>query len=244
MDQPAPSVVVSIPGMWDSREAIVRAVIEHSDGLVMLGPMLREQATGDVYMVRVAEHDPALARAFAIAGRRNMTPEEIAAIERHSFTLFVIADGASPERARALMRVVSGLMKAGGLGVKIETAGVAHNVGGWNELVESPEPAALYHAFVTMVSAEDVYYSCGMHNLGLPDVNVPRSLDPDSAARLMQGFLLYLLYESPDLSSGETFSLDAESPHFRLERIPCTMFPEDDSFHNPYGIWMLHALES
>jgi hypothetical protein len=243
MDQPAPSVVISVPGMWENREEIIAAVVSESNGLLMIGPLLRELETGDTYMVRIAEHDPALARAFAIAGRRSMSPEEIAAIERHTFTLFVIGDGASPERARAMMRVIAGLLRAGGLGVKVETAGVAHNISGWNELTEAPEPAALYHAFVTMVSAEEVYYSCGMHNLGLPDVNVPRGMPADEAANLMQRFLLYILYENPDLSSGDTFSLAPDAPYFRLERVPCAMFPPDDSFHNPYGIWMLSPLE-
>ena len=46
--------------------------------------------------------------------------------------------------------------------------------------------------------------------------------------------------ERPELADGHTFSLSAESTLFRLQDSPCTMFPPDDLFHNPYGMWMLH----
>lgn len=239
MDDAAPKIILGVPGMWKDRTEIVQSVAGKSDGFLMLGPLIQDTAANEHFPIEIDDHDPALGRAFSIAGRRTMTPEDISAIERHTFTLYVVGDGGSQERARTMMRVASGLLKAGGLGVKVESAGVAHNANNWNALLASPEPAALYHAFVTLAGADDAYYSCGMHNLGLPDVNAPRSLTPEEAAELMEGFLGYLLYESPDLASGHTFSLDASGPLFTLHLGPCSMFPEGDSFHNPYGVWNL-----
>jgi hypothetical protein len=240
MEAISPKIIVGVPGTWQTRQEIVQSIAASSGGLLYAGDVLQDTATNEHFTLEIAGHDPALAKAFSIAGRRTMSRDEIKAIGSHTFTLYLSGKGGSTDRARTIMRVASGLLKAGGMAVKVESAGVAHNPGNWNALLESPELSALYHAFVTLVAGENVYYSCGMHNLGLPDATAPRSLPPGEAARLMEGFLLYTLYERPELSDGHTFSLSAESTLFRLQDNPCTMFAPDDPFHNPYGMWMLH----
>ena len=242
METEAPKIILCVPGMWKDHAEIVRAVAEKSGGLLLIGSILQETSTKLRFVVDIAEHDPMLARAFSIAGRGTMDQADFEAIHQHRHAVYVVGDGGSPEQARAMMRAAAGLLKAGGLGVKVESAGVAHSAATWDALLEADEPAALYHAFVTMVGAENVYYSCGMHNIGSPDVYAPRSIPADEAAQVMEGFLLYLLYDKPALADGHTFSLAADAPRYRLQHTECTMFPPDDSFHNPYGIWLLHPV--
>lgn len=242
MQTDAPKIILCVPGMWPDRQAVVQALAEKSGGFILVGSILQETATKTRFVVDIAEHDPALARAFAIAGRGTMGDSDVEPIRRHKLAVYLVGDGGSPEGARAMMRAAAGLLNAGGLGVKVESAGVAHNPANWAALLGSDEPAALYHAFVTMVGAEHVYYSCGMHNIGYPDVYAPRSLPSEQAARLMEAFLLYLLYDNPELANGHTFSLEAGSPRYRLQHTLCTMFPQEDSFYNPFGIWLLHPV--
>jgi hypothetical protein len=240
MQDITPKIRVGVPGRWRSREDIARAVNATSASFRLAGAILEETATHDQFAVEVAKRDPALAYAFSIAGKRSMSGDEIKAIESHTFGVYISGDGGSTGRARKMMQAVTGLLKSGGMAVKVETAGVAHNASNWLALTESAELSALYHAFVTLVAGENVYYSCGMHNLGLPDATAPRGLPPGEAARLLESFLLYTLYERPKLYDGHTFSLDADSTLFRMQDNPCTMFAPDNPLHNPYGMWMLH----
>lgn len=235
----APKIITCVPGMWKSRLELVDAIVTRSGGWTLEGDCLQNATSGEKFGVQVIGYDSALANAFSIAGRRSMSPDDIDAVKRHIQTVFLTGSGGTPERARDMMQATSALLKAGGLAVKVETSGVAHGPANWQALEAAPELVALYHAYVTMVAAEKVYYSCGMHNLGLPDASVPRSLPPRDAARTLEGFLLYLLYESPDLSDTHTYSLDASSPRFKLQDTT-SAFPEEHPFHNPYGVWILH----
>lgn len=78
-----------------------------------------------------------------------------------------------------------------------------------------------------------------MHNLGLPDAAVSADIDSREAFRLLRIFLAYLATEYPTLADGHTFSLHAQSPHYRLTYQEYPLYPPDDPFHNPYGLWRL-----
>ena len=141
------------------------------------------------------------------------------------------------------MRAACGLLKAGGIAVKVESSGVAHSAETWREMTDSQFLPNLHRAFVVSVGDKEGCFSCGMHNLGLRDAVVaPDDADPGYAAQLMYRLQLYELLESPDLRHGHTFSLDAESPRFRLLAEDCTTYPSGDPFHNPYGMWRLTRL--
>ncbi|HEY1016971.1 MAG TPA: DUF4261 domain-containing protein [Herpetosiphonaceae bacterium] len=234
-----PDIILGLPGQWPSRSAIVTSIVQRSDGLIFAGKLLRDTHTDQSYELDIYDRDPDLARAFAIAGRQALTEADLAAIESHTATLYLIGKGGSAQRAKQIMQVGARLLGAGALAVKVESAGKAHSASDWRALAAADEPAALYHAYVTLVGGRGVFYSCGMHNIGLPDAVVPGSLAPDSAARLLEAFLLYLLLEHPALKPGHTFSVDAQAPRYRLRLAPCALHEPDDPFHNPYGMWML-----
>lgn len=191
------------------------------------------------FQVDVYDHDDNLAEAFRVASGGKITSDEIRPIEGHTFCVYLMADGGSVESARRFVAAGEALLKCSGLGVKIESAGLAHSPTTWKQFAANDLLGNLMKAFVTYVGNDDTFYSCGMHNLGYPDCVVQAPVEPTVAANLLHSFLGYLIVEAPTVLSGQTFSVDAESPRYRLFKEECAMFPPDDPFHNPYGIWKM-----
>ncbi len=172
-----------------------------------------------------------------------VTEDTLHQLDAHSSVLYLLAEGGSADKARSAMDFGLGLLNAGGIGVNVETAGVAHNPADWKGMSETKTPWDLMRVRRGVASGDETTYSCGMHNFGLRDVLWTGELPKDEAARLVNRFALYELAEEPTLNDGETFSLTADSPRYRLRAESCTMFPPSDTFYNPYGMWRLADLE-
>ncbi len=234
-----PDIILGLPGQWTTRSDIATSIAHLSDGLIFAGKVLLDTKTNQSYQLDIYEHDSDLAQAFALAGRRSLTESDLAAIDAHTHTLYVTGKGGTSERAKQVMEVGTRIVRAGALAVKVESTGVAHSAHDWQRLTVAPEPSALYFAYVTLIGDHERFYSCGMHNLGLPDVIVPGTLAPNDAAQLLETFLLYLFLEQPNLKQGHTFSINAQAPRYRLQLAPCTFYAANDPFYNPFGMWVL-----
>lgn len=234
-----PRTIIGIPGTWPTRSDIVASIVKNSGGYLFAGAVMMHIESKTHFQVDVYDHDDNLGEAFRVAGGGKMTADELRAIEDHTFCVYLIADGGSLESARRFIAIGRALLNCGGLGVKIESAGLAHSSTTWERFAADDRLGSLMKAFVTYVGDGDTYYSCGMHNLGYPDCVVQAPVDPTVAANLLHTFLGYLLVENPTVLSGQTFSVDAESPHYRLSKEDCVMFPPGDPFHNPYGVWKM-----
>jgi hypothetical protein len=234
-----PDIILGLPGQWPTRSDIVTSIAGLSDGLIFAGKILLDTTTNQSYQLDIYEHDPKLVHAFALASRHSLSEADLAAIDAHTHTLYVIGKGGSGERAKLLMQIGARLLRAGALAVKVESTGIAHATNDWQTLAATPQPAALYSAYVTLIGDQERFYSCGMHNLGLPDAIVPGILPPNEAAQLLERFLLYLLLEQPNLKNEHTFSINAQARRYRLRLMQCTFYQADDPFYNPYGMWML-----
>jgi hypothetical protein len=243
--------VVCVPGPWADRDAMMRAVAEllGEDGprFVMAGALMVELVSEAELEWRWEPRAEGLGRAFEIAGRGSLEASELAAIAAAPGHVFLIdPEGGSLQAARRVMIFAEALLRAGGLGVKVESAGVAHSAPAWREMTDAAhDVAALLAAWVTIVGApEQGFFTCGMHNLGLPEALVPASLDPDAAVELLDVFTLYLAADEPELEDGQTFAADEDAPVFELVHQPCEHFAPDNPFHNPYGMWALLPLEA
>ena len=100
-----------------------------------------------------------------------------------------------------MMRVGSSVLGAGGIGVLVESSGVAHNKEDWMKLAGDREAGGRYWAYVTLVGGKAAdgrppqFYSCGMHALGFPDVITtlnPQGV-PVSVGELREGDELLVL---------------------------------------------------
>lgn len=238
------ATIVGVPGTWADREAILAAIAE-VDGFAFTGEDIVERQTEQSMLLEIYDHDPAMRQAFEIAGRASELGEaDLDAVGAHTFCLYLVDQhGGTLDGARRMIRFASALLDAGGLAVKVESSGKAHSAEEWRQMAERPELPALFHAFVTYARAEEGLYSCGMHNIGYPDVVVAGDLPVNDAGPVIDSFLMYQLLEDPDLGDGDTFGVAADAPRFRIERKPCTLFPEQDPFHNPFGVWELTAAE-
>lgn len=237
-----PRIVIGIPGIWPDRSDIVAAIAKHSGGYLFAGMMLMHIDTKWSCTLEIYDHDPEMRPAFEAAGGGRLAESELNAIEQHTTTIYLIADGGSFENALNLVYAANALLKCGGIAVKIESTGVAHSATRWSELADDGLPLAVLNAFVTYVGDDGEFYSCGMHSIGHRDAVVVADISPKDAANLLHQFLRYIAFEEPTIHDNETFSVNEDAPKYRVCKSPCTMFPADDLFYNPYGVWQLsHA---
>jgi len=236
---PTPRTIICIPGHWSSRVDLLRRISKKSDGYAVAGQTLVDTETKEAFTLEVDGHDERLASAFRAAGQHWATEDDLAAISRHTFALYLIGEGGSCDRAASLMAAADALLRAGGYAVKVESTGLAHSADDWHELVEQRHLQSTYRAFVVVVSGRDVY-SCGMHNLGLRDAIV-RAEEDDDPAELIRAFTFYAFSEAPVIREGDRFSVRKGAPRFRLASEECNLYGEDDPFTNPYGMWRLRS---
>ncbi|MBN9519504.1 hypothetical protein J0H58_13445 [bacterium] len=235
-----PRIIVGVPGAWPTRSDIVKDIAARSGGYLLAGTVLTDAATQDSFQLEVYDRDPHMRRAFEVAGGGRYTAAELDAIDRHTHTLYLTGEGGSTDAAWKVMRAARGLLRAGGLGVKVESAGLAPRPELWSKWTDSNFLPNLYHAFVARVGGKTGWFSCGMHHLGCRDIVIGGAdASPDEAGELIHRFQLYELLSSPALAAGQTFSLDATAPVFRITAEECQTYPPGDLFHNPYGMWRL-----
>jgi hypothetical protein len=231
------SAVLTVPGFWVDRSALAAALEAQPSGFRLTGNSLYDLTEMDMMLLEVRGHDKRLRRAFEIAGAGLLSQEILAGVDAHTSILYLFDEGGSRSTAQRLLRFGRALLDAGGLAIKVESSGVAHSAANWRRLeLASANPLALYEAFVVMVSSDLSTWSCGMHHLGLPDAISAGPREEVNA--LLTRFLHYLALEEPHLEEGSLFSIE-NGPYYRLAREDCTMYPPDDLFHNPYGLWRL-----
>ncbi len=231
--------VIGIPGRWPNRSDIVTSIASQSGGYLFAGMVMMKIETKDVFTLNINELDRIFKKAFSIAGRGRLTNEDLDAIDSHTFTLYLAAEGGSVEAAKKLLHAGSALLKSGGLAVKVESTGTAHRANQWEAFCANEHHGNLLQAYVTYIGSNCIYYSCGMHNLGHPDAVVEADIPPNDAAKLLHTFVGYLLVENPKLKDRETFSVDADAPRYRLIHEPCRRYAAGSLFHNPFGVWKL-----
>jgi hypothetical protein len=201
------------------------------------GAFLVDGLTGAHAEIDFQGPDERMRAAFAAVGG-DLPDEELDAIEAHRSVLYLLGDGGSLDKIRALVGIAVRLLPQGGLGIKVETAGVAAPLDRWMSLSQALNPFDLIRCFTIVGTTERGAYSCGMHNLGLEDASI-EGVPPAEGARVLQKFNLYRLVESPTLRAGQTFALEKGAPAFVLDHRPCTEWPGDDLFFNPFGMWHL-----
>jgi hypothetical protein len=183
-----------------------------------------------------------LKQAFSYALVGKLENELLAKIDQHTFTVYIISKVINLDSIREIIDVGVGILKAGGIAIKIETVGVAYTKEEWGNLAENKDSFPLYSHFVTLVRDENLIYSCGMQSFGLSDVVVSSKIDPAVATDLINSFNLYILLENPEIKDGNTFSIDNESPMYMVSHVTDFRYEEDDDFYNPRGLFELQQL--
>ncbi len=135
--------------------------------------------------------------------------------------------------------LVDSLIRAGAIAVKGESAGVAHGLARWNELVlqggqalKSDDDFALSRicrlAFAKRpLALEDYLESVGFHLVGLPEVYVPKSHGSEREAVALMDAVADEITQS---GLASTLKERAATLTF------ASTYAEDDFKFNPYGI--------
>lgn len=234
--------IIGIPGHWKDRYELLESLVKQK--ILFAGNVLRDLETETTIQAEVYPYDSDLAMAFFYVSNGTISEKELNQIHEHTHTLYLIFESVDTKELLNVLRLGSKILHAGGLAVKVETSGIAHSKEKWLALTEEPGEIALYRALVSKIEGNQCYYSCGMHQFGLRDAMVQDNLlGQESANQLLDGFLLYLLIEKPSIQAGHTFSLDPQSPVYRIDETACTFYPPDDLFFNPRGYWTLSRLD-
>jgi len=191
--------------------------------------------------------DPRMSRSFGVSwdrvqpNARSTSDEE--AVANHQSVLYVLGPAMTAETAIAVsagaLLLVDKVIKAGAVAVKGESAGVAHGLVRWNELVlqgsaalKSDDNFALSRicrlAFAKRpLASEDYLESVGFHLAGSPEVYVPKSRRSErEAVALMDAVADEIARRGlePTLKArGAKLSFDSD-------------YAEDDFKFNPFGV--------
>ncbi len=240
--------VIGVPVRWESRVEVTAGILEGTGGRYLFaGTLILEIATKTSLILEIQPHEERLRDAFAAAGYGRIEETTLDAVAQHRQCLYLVDEASgSIEAARRGVRFVDALLEAGGIAPKVESSGKAHDADAWRAIAadvagedEGLALGSLHEAFVTLVGNEaGEVYSCGMHHLGLPDA-IAGGVPTKEAAETIRAFGLYLAIESPTIADGQTFARGPEAPAFRCRLEPCLTYPEDDLFHNPFGMWRL-----
>jgi hypothetical protein len=161
--------------------------------------------------------------------------------------IYLIGKGGSLENATRIMLAGNCILNFGGYEIKIISAGITHSKETWNKFIANNKLMNYIFAFVVTIrnDKENFYFTCGMHNLGYPDVIVPGDLDYDQGNYLAKAFAYYLIKYNPALISNGKFRIEPNSPNiYRYTYEKCHLYDNYDKtiyslFHNPYGLWRL-----
>lgn len=233
-------LILCIPGPWKDRSDFIRRVItlDPMARYMFAGGVLADTISKDHVAVEFAAADPRMSETFELAGQGQIAAPLLSEIEKHQSVVYMhFRSDMQAERDR-LIKFTKLLQQLGGLAIKVESAGVAHDWDRWFSLLEG-SLFDLYCASVLLIGSEDHYYSCGMHHFGLPECAVPTSVDPGEAADLMNRFNFWRISEGPTLHSGHTFSLSKDEPAWLMKLAPDEQHEAEDLFFNPHGVWFL-----
>ena len=227
-------VMLAIPGNWSSTDAVSEQISLHSEGYTMAGLLLVEDETGKAFTIEVVERDPALAEAMIHASSGGFTPKIAKGLARHTHIVYLIVDVNDISDVAAARRAANAVLNAGGLGVMVESAGVAFSKDEWQESKE--EDLALDYSLLTAITEEEnAYMSWGMKAFGHADVAVPMTLDIEDAIHVIHSFNFHLISGGAMFGDGDHFAFE-DGRAFTVEMGEDERTTIDNLLHNPFGL--------
>ena len=203
-----------------------------------------------------AEPDPRMRGAFEASNAKvSFDEDDWAAVEAHDTVGYLLSMPMMRELAadtsRRLLAATAALLRSGAGAVKNESSGITHGRETWLALADRAADAkdedladALITAWVKRpIHDGEVLYSCGMHLLGAPEVEIEvdegqltRDGLPDLVTHL-DALAIYLLTDprAMEIEDGAGFRLAEDAPRWLLRTGACDRYDEDDLFFNPYG---------
>jgi len=240
--KPAVTIELRVPGPWISPQQLRDALVERKTGYELTADGSLRSPDGDLIEIGTSDHDDEIAQIFRGGHHGRMTEEELVLLGTHAVKVHVVGPGGSVDPARRVVRAAAALVRAGGYGVFVDNSGLCHGPEDFLKLADDEQPGGVFWAFVTATGDPDLVYSCGMHCLGLRDVELyDPPQDQQEAWTALHEFLGYSYQSGTELHDGDHMGglPDSGVPEYIMRDIPCTRFEPGTPFHNPFGVWEL-----
>jgi len=222
------------------------ALVEATNGAYIAAGPAMIHAKGNFHcLFEECAYDERMRKSFEVAGRvTGVTEDFLNMIGKHKSVIYITAPTGNLQAARQMALAGAALLKAGGIGIKVETAGKAFEKDEWLRLTEDEEDASLYEMFVvdSLMDADGTVFTCGMQNLGLKDAIVS-GLPFEQAADLVRILGYYQLVDKPVIMAGQTFTPTVSSPMYRFSEELNAPYNGHELFGNPFGTWRLMPVD-
>lgn len=234
--------IICIPGNWKDWNEFIISIVGATEGeYIAAGFILINASKQKHYQIEFCERDDKMKEAFKYAGIVSGVSETfLNEIEEHRYVVYISATTGNLEDARHIAFAADAILKAGGIGIKIETAGKAFEREQWQEMIANFDETTLYKMFVvdSIVNKKEEVYTCGMHNFGLKDT-VVSGLEFQHSVQLLRIFGYYQIIDNPTILPGQTFTPSPDSTVYRITNEIKQPSEGSALFENPFGIWRL-----
>jgi hypothetical protein len=234
--------VLCIPGHWTSDQEAKLSIVQATKGeYIAAGGVLMNAKNGRHFTFEVCERDDRMRHSFMVAGRvTGVTENFLNEIESHNLVVYISAATRNLLEAKHIAFAGAAILEAGGIGIKVETAGKAHKKETWADLTNNFQESNLYEMFVidSLYQPDGTTFSCGMQNLGLKDTIVS-GLSFQEASDLIRIFGYYQVVDKPIILPNQTFTPTPDSPLYRITEETNPPYKNEELFGNPFGTWRL-----
>lgn len=234
--------VLCIPGHWKDDQEVKLALVQATNGeYIAAGSVMINAQKERHFTFEVCERDERMKQSFAIAGRvTGVTEGFLDEIDRHSSVVYISAPTGSLLEAEHIAFAGEAILKAGGIGIKVETAGKAFEKDSWFSLTNNFQEHNVYEMFVidSLYEENGTTFSCGMQNLGLKDTIVS-GLPFQEAGDLIRIFSYYQVADKPVILPDQTFTPTPDLSLFRISEEHNPPYKGEELLGNPFGMWRL-----
>lgn len=243
--EPKIKSILCIPGPWKDRNEILHSIIQNNEfEYIFAGIALMNTKTNEAVQLFIEPKNESIVESFKFCGLVNQVSEKfLNEIKNHENIIYLISETGSYEKAKALAFAGNAILKAGGLGIHVESAGKSFEKEQWMNIIENFENADLYTMFVhdSIITENGNLFSCGMHHLGLKDTIIQNS---DTANETLRIWGYYQIIDKPKIILGQTFSTAPNSPIYKIAEELHPPYKDHELFHNPFGMWKLNKIGS
>ncbi len=237
--------MLCIPGDWADRTDFLTRVVTQTDGEFMLAGMILVKPLANAHVsFELEDHDPRMEESFRVSGQGKLPDALLKKVAEHRMVAYLHFDISFIQEQSKIIEFSRLMRSVGGIAVKVESSGLAHDWDTWLERIGSDWSFDWYCSLIVLVEDRDAYYSCGMHHFLLEEVEVPADLGLTASAELINEFNLWRILEEPKIGEGHTFSLGKDSPRFRMKKISDDRHESGDLFHNTHGVWKLERIQA
>lgn len=236
--------ILCMPGYWNDSSELVQALVKSSNGKYLAaGNIITNLEHGSMFEYELCDADEDMTESFEVAGMvTRISDTTLNDIEKHTSVIYLKAATGSIQGAEALARAGGAILRAGGLGIKVETAGKAFDKEVWLDTLDGEfTESDLYQMFVidSLAKNDGTTFSCGMHNLGLKDTIISGE-DFQYSVQLIRAFSYYQIVDKPAIiEEGQTFAETHDAPSFVIKEEANPPYAGHELFSNPLGTWRL-----